>query len=181
MTEIIEGNLRVRFDETWTVIKYDDHPEYRNRLNSIPETMALDIVGLRKVEARRGLYFIEVKDYSQDRLQNHRELLSDVCRKFRDTVFGLLIAFRNATDKHVWQPFIDNWSDTDCRFSLIIVIELDHRALTTQKAHAGVLANALNPVLKRNGVAVHVVTTRHEHPLDGVQMDRLFEADTRVE
>ena len=55
-----EAKLRFVFDDSWSVIKYDDHRDYRERISRLDGTKAVDFVA---VYANEMLYLIEVKDF----------------------------------------------------------------------------------------------------------------------
>ncbi len=91
---IEEGHLRFVFDDSWSVIKYDDHPDYQDRIKRLDGTKALDFVA---VHANAILYLIEVKDFRGYRIQNRTrvrdsELALEVGQKARDTIAGIVAA-----------------------------------------------------------------------------------------
>jgi hypothetical protein len=108
MTHIDEGRLRFTFDDNWSVERYDGdgdvtdggHSFYRNQVSRLPDTKAVDFIGILELE---GGYLIEVKDFRGYRIPNKRRLKSDelaleVAHKVRDTVAGLVGAWRNESN-----------------------------------------------------------------------------------
>ena len=91
---IEEGHLRFRFDDSWFVIKYDEHPDYEEWIKRLDGTKAVDFVA---VHANANLYLIEVKDFRGYRIQNRprvrdAELAVEVGQKVRDTIAGIVAA-----------------------------------------------------------------------------------------
>ncbi len=92
-----EGNLHFSFDDTWQVIKYDDTELYREGVGRLQGTKAIDFLGLRE----NDLFLIEAKDFRGYRIENQKRVFSgdlaiEIGQKVRDTVAGLLGAYRNS-------------------------------------------------------------------------------------
>jgi hypothetical protein len=105
---IIERFLRFRFDDTWAVIKYDDHSDYVERIQHLPETKGVDFVA---VLDERFLYFIEVKDFRGHRIENRArvkdgDLAIEVAQKVRDTIAGIVAAHHRGSTEE-WSRFIE--------------------------------------------------------------------------
>jgi hypothetical protein len=106
-TRIDEGKLRFEFESQWRVARYDGdetaapaHAFYRNQVSRLPETKAVDFVGIL---AGEGGYLIEIKDFRGYRIKNKKRLASadlaiEVAQKVRDTIAGLVGAVRNETN-----------------------------------------------------------------------------------
>lgn len=97
-----EEHLRFVFDDAWSVVKYDDHRDYRERIERLEGTKAVDFVA---VYANEVLYLIEVKDFRGYRIKNRlrirdAELAVEVGQKVRDTSAGIVAANHrgNTTD-----------------------------------------------------------------------------------
>lgn len=119
MTTVREGSLRIEFDASWTVLKWDEHVVYVDgvaRLNgqltdpgtgaATPEgTKAVDIVALDA----NALHFIEVKDFRGFAVQNafrqETELPLEVGLKVRDSLSGVLGAYRASRRWQEVEPF----------------------------------------------------------------------------
>jgi hypothetical protein len=103
----LEGNQCFEFGEGWRIERYygdaaneGGHPFYRNQVSRLPQTKAVDFVGILVGE---GGHLIEVKDFRRYRIQNKKRLTSnelalEVAHKVRDTVAGLVGAVRNETN-----------------------------------------------------------------------------------
>jgi hypothetical protein len=78
---INEKLLRFRFDDTWAVIKYDDHRDYLERIQHLPETKGVDFVA---VLDERFLYFIEAKDFRGHRIENRARVITPATKKVID-------------------------------------------------------------------------------------------------
>ena len=108
MTIIEERNQRLTFDDTWQVVKFDDHAQHKRRAVSLQgevepgervSTRAVDIVALRKGQ----LYLIELKDFRLEPGVNRHRWLNEGCglrvevpAKVRDTVATLVGALRQS-------------------------------------------------------------------------------------
>ena len=107
-----EGHQRFAFDDQrWAaVVKYDVHRDYREKIANLPDTKAVDFVGL--YNGRDGvLYWFEVKDFRGYRIQNkHRlsegELATEVGQKVRDSIAGVIGAYRTSGEWDVWHPLV---------------------------------------------------------------------------
>src|SRR5580692_8886295 len=66
-----EGHLRFRFDSSWYAIKYDEHPDYRERIERLDGTKAVDFVAVHRDSQ---LFLIEVKDFRGHRIENQPRL-----------------------------------------------------------------------------------------------------------
>lgn len=110
MSNFDEGRLRFDFSSKWEAERYDaddqgqgSHSYYRNQVARLPSTKAVDFVGMFEDE---DCYLIEVKDFREYRIENKQrlkcgELAIEVAEKVRDTVAGLVGAWRNESNKTV--------------------------------------------------------------------------------
>ncbi|MCK6524568.1 hypothetical protein L6R49_24445 [Myxococcota bacterium] len=108
MTIIEEGQQRLTFDDTWQVVKFDEHVQHKTRAVSLQgevepgkrvSTRAVDIVAVRKGQ----LYLIELKDFRLAPGVNRHRWLNEGCglrvevpAKVRDTVATLVGALRHS-------------------------------------------------------------------------------------
>ena len=108
MTVIEEGKQRLTFDDTWQVVKFDDHAQHKTRAVSLQgevepgvkvSTRAVDIVALRNGQ----VYLIELKDFRLAPSVNRHRWLNSGCglrvevpAKVRDTVATLVGALRQS-------------------------------------------------------------------------------------
>jgi hypothetical protein len=106
-----EQHQRFTFDDQqWAAVKYDDHRDYRRKIANLPDTKAVDFIGL--YNGPDGvLYWIEVKDFRGYRIQNKRrlsdgELATEVGQKVRDSIAGVIGAYRTSGQWEVWRPFV---------------------------------------------------------------------------
>jgi hypothetical protein len=102
VTTIVEGHLELEFDDTWVVVKWDDHRAFRAGIGTLcgpisgagkqrdEGTKAVDILGVR--EAR--LYLIELKDFRGHRIESKQrqidELPLEIGLKVRDSLAGMI-------------------------------------------------------------------------------------------
>ena len=96
-TSITEKSTTFEFDDSWAVLKYDQHPHYRKHLSKIEGTKAVDLVG---VQNRNSLFLIEIKDFRHYPIPGERRdnLPTDVAAKARDTIAGLVGACHMSGD-----------------------------------------------------------------------------------
>ena len=90
MTTIDERDLRLTFDQQWTIIKWDDS-EFRKRRGHAGK--AADVVGIRDTATGRDLFVIEIKDYPDHPLATvpkPADLAVSCAEKARDTLAQLV-------------------------------------------------------------------------------------------
>jgi len=123
---IEEEFLRFRFEDTWVVIKYDDHRDYLERIRRLPETKAVDFVA---VFDERFFYFIEVKDFRGHRIENRDrvkdgELAIEVAQKVRDTIAGIVAAHHRRSTED-WSRFIECLTNPEHPVRVLLWLEDD--------------------------------------------------------
>lgn len=163
-----EGRLRFTFGDSWRVEKFDSHHDYRQRFQKLhgrrgsgeEGTKAVDFVARRTAAPQPGLYFIEVKDYSEDRIQNHSELIGTLTLKVRDTVGGLVAAYRMSNTPAIWKPFVDGLVDRECRLFVVWLVKLAAQSEKSQKTHASTILDLLKREFRRIGARTLVVGDR---------------------
>ena len=121
-----ENRLRFQFDAKWAVVKYDEHRDYRERLQKLAGSKAVDFVGIRGDEA----FLIEVKDFRGHRIANKQrltsgELAAEVGQKVRDTIAGLVGAYRTSCEPDSWRPFARAISCRQRVLKIIVWLEDD--------------------------------------------------------
>ena len=90
MTALREGRLEHRFDDTWTVSKYDEWPFYLGHFQSQCGTnKGIDFVARDPADA---LWLIELKDYRVHPRTKFIELAEEVAMKVRDSLAGIVAA-----------------------------------------------------------------------------------------
>jgi hypothetical protein len=127
MPEFIEGNLRFEFDERWTVQKYDGHRDYREKIERLEGTKAVDFVGLLDGNI---LYWIEVKDFRGHRIENRPrlaggDLMIEVAQKVRDSIAGVVGAYRNSSEPVLWRPLAQALVSPRKRLKVLLWLEED--------------------------------------------------------
>ena len=90
---LTEGALRFSFGASCTVDQYESWAFYRNQLQRIPGTKAVDFVCINGGQT----YLIEVKDYRFHPRTKPIFLSDEVALKVRDTLAGLVAARDNAS------------------------------------------------------------------------------------
>ena len=90
MQSITEGSLTFEFPDDWQITKYDDWEFYRNKFIKIQNGLkALDILA---IDASKTLWFIEVKDYRQNKRTKSIDLADEIALKVLYTLASLLPA-----------------------------------------------------------------------------------------
>lgn len=107
MTRIEEGYLDFKFGDKWRVLKFDEHPDYENVSGIVNGTKGVDFVGIFN---EKTLYFIEVKDFRGDRIQNKDriskgELLIEVAQKVRDSIACIIASSRTSNKENNLLPY----------------------------------------------------------------------------
>ena len=133
MPSFDEEHQRFAFDDQqWTVVKYDDHRDYRQKIAKLHGTKAVDFVGLH--DGPDGvLYWIEVKDFRGYRIPNKPrlsggELAAEVGQKVRDSIAGVIGAHLTSGQWETWRPFAKAISRRDGRIQVLLWLEEDNVA-----------------------------------------------------
>ena len=96
MPTITEGKLTFDFRADWQVSQYDAWVFYQKRFrHACGGSRGVDILAL---DPNRCLWLIEIKDYRQHRRTKPEDLATEVARKARDTLAGLVVARFQATE-----------------------------------------------------------------------------------
>jgi hypothetical protein len=165
MPSFEEGRQRFTFDDRhWTVVKYDDHDDYVKRIAKLPETKGMDFVGLLR-QGGLTLCWIEAKDFRGYRIQNKArltagELAVEIAQKVRDSIAGVIGAYRTSGASHVWKPFIDAMRRKDCAIRVVLWLEQDPMpgTLARRKSAAQMLNDELAKRLRWITAKVVVVS-----------------------
>jgi hypothetical protein len=131
-----EGNLRFEFSARWQVVKLDQHVQYRQGIEKLDGTKAVDFVGLFD---QRDLYFIEVKDFRGHRIENKQRLRSgelaiEMGQKVRDSLACLVAGCRATTNENLWQPLAQRVVRKDTLIRVVLWLEQDLPAQQLQRS-----------------------------------------------
>jgi len=130
MTAFDEQKQRFDFDDQqWSVIKYDDHPDYRERIAKLDDTRAVDFIGLHK-QGDEILYWIEVKDFRGYRIDSKRrlsegKLAEEVGTKVRDSLAGVMAAYCSSSKSVEWRPFVKSMWQRKAQIRVLLWLEED--------------------------------------------------------
>ena len=171
-----EGGLRFEFGDSWIVEKYDDHPDYRQRIAKLQTSKAVDFVGI----VNDRLHFIEVKDFRghdadhKGRIESGR-LAEEVGLKVRDSISGILGAFRTSTVPQTWAPFVAVLAERSRSVAVVLWLEEDratesHVESQRRKARAATLAAKLKRDCTTRAFVAN--TAKSESPLPELQVRR---------
>ncbi|MGB0388544.1 MAG: hypothetical protein ACPGWR_27305 [Ardenticatenaceae bacterium] len=127
MTRFSEGYLAFEFGPRWQVIKLDDHPDYRNRLEKQAGAKAVDFLA---VFDKRELYLIEVKDFRRDRIATKERLLRgelaiELAKKVRDSLACIIGAYRTSSRPEEWQPYATLLCNPKRRIKVVLWLEYE--------------------------------------------------------
>jgi len=152
MPSFVEQNQRFTFDDgQWSVVEYDEHRDYHQRIAKLSGTKAVDFVGLQDGEDG-VLYWIEVKDFRGYRIQNKRrlsgdELAQEVSEKVRDSLAGVVGAYQTSTEWEVWKPFVRAlWRKTSIR----VLLWLEEDSVPGPRGRRDNAAQVLSKKIKQN-------------------------------
>jgi len=126
-TRIEEGRLAFEFSDNWRVFKLDDHRDYREKIEKVDGTKAVDILGIFN---ETDLYLIEIKDFrgyrieSKDRLKDG-VLAIEIAKKVRDSLACIVSAHRTSSDREYWRPFARHLCNPDRGVKVVIWLEND--------------------------------------------------------
>ena len=125
--KIREGGLEFDFDdESWKVFKFDEHPYYRDQMEKLDETKAIDFVGIHANE----LFLIEVKDFrghrieSKDRLSGGK-LQIEIAQKVRDSLACIIGAYHNPSHTEDWMPYAKLLCNPQKEARVVVWLETD--------------------------------------------------------
>jgi hypothetical protein len=126
-TRIEEGRLAFEFGDNWQVFKLDDHRDYREKIEKVDDTKAVDILGILH---ETDLYFIEVKDFRGYRIENKDRLKDgvlaiEIAQKVRDSLSCIISAHRTSSDREYWRPFARHLCSPDTTVKVVIWLEDD--------------------------------------------------------
>jgi hypothetical protein len=130
MLSFDEQKQKFTFDDgRWWVVKYDKHRDYRERIAKLDGTKAVDFVGLQDGEDG-VLYWIEVKDFRGYRIQNKDRLsgaglAQEVAEKVRDSLAGVVAAYRTSAEPEEWKPFVRALSRKASSVHVLLWLEED--------------------------------------------------------
>jgi hypothetical protein len=171
-----EGHLRFRFDDSWFVIKYDEHRDYRERIERLEGTRAVDFVA---VHNDSQLHLIEVKDFRGHRIENQRrlregELALEVGQKVRDTVAGIVAAHHRGNEED-WGRAVKRLGcdETPIRVMLWLEQDLPPGPPARRKNQASVLIDALKQRLHWLTSRILVVSLSTGNAPAGLVVDNL--------
>ncbi len=130
MTAFKEQKQRFDFDDQqWSVIKYDDHPDYLQRIEKLPGSKGVDFIGLHK-HGSDNLYWIEVKDFRGYRIANKKrlsagELATEVGMKVRDSLAGVMAAYCSSSRWAEWRAFVRSMWQRRAPIRVLLWLEED--------------------------------------------------------
>jgi hypothetical protein len=174
--EFDEGRLRFQFDDSWFVIKYDEHSDYRERIEHLDGTKAVDFVAVR---ANSELFLIEVKDLRGHRIENRDrlkggELAIEVGQKVRDTIAGIVAAHHRGNEED-WGRVVERLGcgETPVRVLLWLEHDLPPGPRGRRQNQASVLIDKLKKQLNWLTPRVLVVSLRTGETPAGLQATNL--------
>jgi hypothetical protein len=122
-----ESALRFEFGNRWHVLKLDEHPDYRNRIEKLSGTKAVDFLGILDNDT---IYFVEVKNFRGHRIENKERLqdgllVDELGQKVRDSLACIISAHRVSSENELWKKFVDILCDKQKHIKVIIWLEQD--------------------------------------------------------
>lgn len=169
-----EDKLRFDFDDSWRVLKWDEHSAYVGGLKQFPGTKAVDFYGLHV-----GVpHFIEVKDLRGYRIDNKDRLKSgqlatEVACKVRDTLAAMVWACDRAPlDARELGGFLKPLVNRDEKVPVILWLEEDR---PIEPVDASTIAEQIKRALRWLNAKV-MVTCRAlsaQRPIQGLTVTSL--------
>ena len=169
----IERHLQLQFDDAWHVEKYDGHPNCR-QIQKLDGTKAVDFVATQTLP-RKVLYFIEVKDFRTFPTELRKELKSgslvaEIAQKLRDTLPGMIGAWRNPSSQHAWQPFAAGLFDLQTEIHIIVWLESDSPSPVEAPVAMSTLTEELKKKLCWLTTKVTVLSLKQGRCPDGLEV-----------
>jgi hypothetical protein len=170
--KVKEGDLELTFDEdTWVVVKWDDHPAFQHGLRLHSGTKATDVAG---VLWNGAPWFFELKDFRGTRIENKARfdgpLAEEVAEKIRDTIAGVLWAVEREHEDDSVRRVAKATLGRTGRLTVVLWVEDDTGPTA---AVASVLQQAIKQRLRFANAHV-LVTSRtledHACPIPGLEV-----------
>ncbi len=172
MTSVFqEGALEFRFQDGQPACKYDEMKDYREKVAKLNATKAVDFL---YVFEQRDLYFIEVKDLREHRIENKgRDLAVEIALKVRDTTAGVVGAWRTSGDHDAWKPFFEALASQERRLCVILWLEEDlpFGPPGREKNRSQVLGEQIKTLLR--WLTTHVLVTNNDADVPGLSVKGL--------
>jgi hypothetical protein len=140
MIQFSESKLLFEFTDDWSdVMKYDEEVDYKKINDAVPETKAVDFMGVLQNDK---LFFFEVKNFrkkdrangdtendeTKERLEreNHNSLTIEIAQKIRDTLSGILNSARHSTNKkETWKKYLSLIQNEKKPIYVVVWVEND--------------------------------------------------------
>ena len=181
MTVVQEDHQELRFDSAWTVIKWDEAPEFvgsfDRALHSLPGegVKASDVVAVRAPRGKtRTLLIAEFKDFDRPAISATEaeravsdELARRIVRKVIDTLCGVTFA-HDARDAR--SPKLDSWRPSLARSTSSLLVLVCIEVPKSQAVAAGPWTKKLQQRLRWLGPNAQIVVTNSTRPFaaDGI-------------
>ena len=122
----VEEKLKFVFGGAWQVQQYDAHGDYRNKLHKLRGSKAVDFVGILR---SGGCYLIEVKDFRGHQVDLKKRmagaLSEEIALKVRDSISGIIGAYRTSSTSSTWRPFARAFADPKRELRIVFWLEDD--------------------------------------------------------
>ncbi len=127
MTRIEEGSLAFEFGNRWQIFKLDEHHAYRQRIQKLEGTKAVDFLGIFD---KRELYLIEVKDFRGHRIKTRDRLLKGelaikVAQKVRDSLACIIGSHHTSSEPEYWQSYVKLLCNRHRNIKIVLWLEND--------------------------------------------------------
>jgi hypothetical protein len=193
---IVEQRLVFRFGPSWQVEKYDEHPIHQKGIGCLQGnvfceycsgkivcqicdrgprrgTKAVDILGSQDGQ----LYFIEIKDFREYRIQNKSrlhdgDLAVEVALKVRDTLAGL-VGTIHTHGSPIWHTWAGSVFKTRPKVLLWLEEDIDPDAVRKRGHAAPSLVDTLGNKLRWLNPHVMVKNQRLSRPVPDLEVGNL--------
>ena len=171
-----ERHLQFTFNDDWSVIQYDQHRDYRERIAKLQGSDAVDFVGTNRDSF---LYLIEATDFRAYRIENQNKvtgggLATEVALKVRDTIAGIVGAHHRGNEEE-WGHVVRKLRAGEPPVHVVLWMEEDlpPGPRGRRPNEASVLTNALKKRLDWLTPRVLVVSSRIGTPPEGLIVENL--------
>jgi len=177
MPEFRERYLRFSFGESWQVEKYDETDGCAKLQKAIDGTKAIDLVAIESTNSS-VLYLIEIKDFRRFSIAERQEVQSgdlvfEIAQKVRDTLPGLIGAWRTSSQSHVWKPYVERLLNPETEIRIVVWLELDPGSPNQNSRSLKTIGNELKKKLRWLTTKIIVVNSIYGHVPKGLNVASL--------
>jgi hypothetical protein len=177
VTQVNERRQVLQFDSSWTVIKWDEAPEFvgsfEGALHNLPGegVKAADVAGVRTLSNQpRTLLVAEFKDFNRPGPDAAKRSVSDdlarnVVRKVIDTLCA--VTFSHDSSQQRSSSALDEWTPSLGRTTTTLLVLICVEVPPSLAVAAGAWSKKLQQKLRWLGPNARVLVTNEFRPFEG--------------